>query len=131
LTEAQLWARLERQGFPDDEIGAAVAACKRDGYLDDKLYAELFVHGQGSGRKAVGDARLVAALTRKGVDPQIAAASVDGAPASEAERCAAALDALQRRRPEIGYPSAARALERLGFPASVIYAALRARIAPI
>jgi len=108
------------------EIASAVEACKRAGYLDDKLYAELYVNGA---RKAVGNARMVAALIAKGVDREVARDSVASAPASESERCEAALCALQRKRPDIGYPSAARALERLGFPASTIYAVLRARIA--
>jgi regulatory protein len=125
LTEAQLWSRLERKGFEDDEIADAVARCKRDGYLDDKLYAELYITGA---RKAVGDGRMIAALAAKGVDREIARASVQSGPMDERARCNAALDALQRRRPEIGYPFAARALERLGFPASLIYAVLRERI---
>ena len=69
LTEAQLWSRLERKGFADDEIADAVARCKHDGYLDDKLYAELYVTGA---RKAVGDARMIAALTAKGIDRDVA-----------------------------------------------------------
>ncbi|MGH7715496.1 MAG: regulatory protein RecX [Vulcanimicrobiaceae bacterium] len=125
LTEAQLWSRLERKGFQDDEVADAVARCKRDGYLDDKLYAELYVTGA---RKAVGDARMVAALSAKGIDRDVARSSVQTGPMNERARCNAALDALQRRRPDIGYPSAARALERLGFPASLIYAILRERI---
>ncbi|HEY1729784.1 MAG TPA: regulatory protein RecX [Candidatus Baltobacteraceae bacterium] len=125
LTEAQLWSRLERKGFQDDEIADAVARCKRDGYLDDKLYAELYVTGT---RKAVGDARMVAALTAKGIDREVAFVSVQRGPLDERTRCNAALETLQRRRPEISYPSAARSLERLGFPASLIYAILRERI---
>ena len=125
LTEAQLWSRLERKGFPDAAIAAAVESCKRDGYLDDKLYAELYVHGA---RKAVGDSRLVAALIAKGIDPQTARTSVSAAPSGERDRCVTALESLEHRRPGIGYPSAARALERLGFPASLIYSILRGRI---
>ena len=125
LTEAQLWARLERKGFEDDEIADAVARCKNDGYLDDKLYAELYVTGA---RKAVGDARMIAALTAKGIDRDVAFVCVQTGPLDERARCNAALDALRRRRPELSYPSAARALERLGFPASLIYAILRERI---
>jgi regulatory protein len=125
LTESQLWARLERKGYPDEEIEDAVAACKREGYLDDKLYAELYVNGA---RKAVGDARMIAALAAKGVDRDVASGSVQRGPLDERARCIAALDSLQRRRPEISYPSAARSLERLGFPASLIYAILRERI---
>jgi len=125
LTESQLWHRLERKGYEHEEIAAAIAACKGDGYLDDKLYAELYVHGA---RKSVGDSRMVAALIAKGIDGDVARASVESAPMTESERCEAALCTLQRKRPDIGYPSAARALERLGFPASTIYAVLRARI---
>jgi regulatory protein len=125
LTEAQLWSRLERKGFEDDEIADAVARCKSDGYLDDKLYAELYVTGA---RKAVGDVRMIAALTAKGVDRDVASVSVQRGPLDERVRCNAALDTLQRRRPEISYPSAARSLERLGFPASLIYSILRERI---
>ena len=125
LTETQLWARLERKSFPHEEIATAVAACKREGYLDDKLFAELYVQGA---RKAVGDARMVAALISKGIDRDVALDSVRASPADERERCMAALTSLMRRRPELGYPSAARALERLGFPASTIYAILRERI---
>ena len=125
LTESQLWARLERKGYPDEEIEDAVAACKREGYLDDKLYADLYVTGA---RKAVGDARMIAALTAKGIDRDVALVSVQHGPLDERARCNAALDALERRRPELSYPSAARSLERLGFPASLIYAILRERI---
>ncbi|MBV8600362.1 MAG: regulatory protein RecX [Candidatus Eremiobacteraeota bacterium] len=125
LTEAQLWARLERKGYEPQAIGEAVERCKREGYLDDRLYAELYVVGA---RKAVGDARIVAALVAKGIDREIAQRCVANAPASESERCTAALDALERRRPSLEYPSAARALERLGFPGSLIYATLRARL---
>jgi regulatory protein len=125
LTESQLWRKLERKGYEHDEIASAVEACKRGGYLDDRLYADLYVQGA---RKAVGNARLVAALIAKGIDSEAARSSVEGAPRGENERCADALATLERRRPGINYPAAARALERLGFPASVIYAVLRERI---
>jgi SOS response regulatory protein OraA/RecX len=125
LTESQLWKKLERKGYEHDEIESAVEACKHGGYLDDRLYADLYVQGA---RKAVGNARLIAALVAKGIDGEAARSSVDAAPRVETERCADALLALERRRPGINYPAAARALERLGFPASVIYAVLRERI---
>jgi hypothetical protein len=71
---------------------------------------------------------MIAALTAKGVDHDVALVSVQRGPLDERARCNAAFDMLRRRRPEISYPSAARSLERLGFPASLIYAILRERI---
>jgi regulatory protein len=126
LTEAQLRARLARRGYDDAEIGVAVAVCKSDGFVDDALFARLFVDGRG---KAVGNARLIAELVRRGIDRDAARESVGSADRSEDERLAAAVDKLFRTRPALSYPSAARALERLGFPAPAIYRQLRARAA--
>jgi SOS response regulatory protein OraA/RecX len=123
LTEASLWQRLMRKGYPDDEIREAVCACRRDGYLDDRLFATLFVEGR---TKPVGDARLVAELVRRGIDREVALASVACAQNGEAHRLEAALVKLFRTRPGVSYPSAARALERLGFSTAGIYRRLRA-----
>ena len=124
LTESQLWARLERKGYANDEIAGAVDACKRDGFVDDALFARLFVDGRG---RAVGDARLVAELVRRGVDRHAAKDSVAEAERSEPERLAAAAQKLFTTRAALSYPSAARALERLGFPSPLIYRHLRER----
>jgi regulatory protein len=123
LTEAQLWSRLARRELPEDDIRDAVAWCKAEGYVDDALFARLYVDGR---RKAVGDVRLVGELVRRGVEREIAAATVARSEHSEDQRLAMALDALFRVRPVTTYPSAARHLERLGFPASSIYRHLRA-----
>src|SRR5579885_604783 len=124
FTEAQLYAKLERKGFEDDAIAAAVASCKRDGLLDDALFATLYVETK---RAAVGDARLVGELVKRGIDRDAARERVASAGAPEPERIAAAYEKMRRAKPELSYQSAARKLERLGFPASLIYRVLRER----
>ena len=122
LTEAQLWQRLERKGYDDAAIREAVARAKSDGFVDDGLYAKLYVESK---RKPVGDARLIGELVRKGIDAAAASAAVCALEQSERERCAVAFDSLASKMPAIAYPSAARRLERLGFPAATIYRVLR------
>jgi len=124
LTEAQLWARLERRGFSDDETRAAVESVKRDGFVDDALFARLFIDGK---MKALGDRRLVAELVLRGIDRDAARDSVATAERTESQRLDAAVEKLFRTRTSLSYPSAARALERLGFPAPAIYRTLRVR----
>jgi len=122
LTESQLWTKLEGKGYDDAAIADAVAACKRFGYLDDRLYAALYVEGM---RKAVGDARLVAELVKRGIDRESAAHAVAISTHDEDARIATAYEKLVRTKPSLSYPTAARALERLGFPTSLIYRTLR------
>ena len=124
LTEAQLYARLQRRGFDDDAVDAAVSSCKRDGLLDDALYAALYVETK---QAAVGDARLVGELVKRGIDRAAARERVSAAAGPESERAAAAYERIRRAQPAVSYQSAARKLERLGFPASLIYRVLRER----
>jgi len=131
LTEAQLWSRLERKGYADEEILEAVERCKRDGFVDDRLFARLFLEGK---RKALGDARLVGELVRKGVDRDVASTQIAQWESDERARCRDAFSGIAAKSSVVAYSSAARTLERRGFPASTIYAVLRehaARFGPL
>ncbi len=122
LTEAQLWKKLTARGYGDEIVAHTVASCKRDGYLDDRLYATLYVEGA---RKAVGNVRLVAELVKRGIDREAAQRAVAEAPVDQAGRISAAYAKLARTKANLSYQSAARSLERLGFPTSLIYRELR------
>jgi SOS response regulatory protein OraA/RecX len=126
LTEAQLWKKLAARGYEADEIENAVASCKANGYVDDRLYAALYVEGA---RKAVGDARLTADLVKRGIDRDAALSIVAEAPLDQHGRIEAAYGKIRRTQPQLTYPAIARKLERLGFPSSLIYRVLRAHAA--
>ena len=122
LTQAQLWQKLERRGYDDATVRSAVTRCERDGYIDDALFARLYVEQK---RKAVGNARLVGELVKKGIDREAAARAVHQSTLEEPERLDEALAKIMRTKSETSYQSAGRTLERLGFPASLIYRKLR------
>ena len=124
LTIAQLSAKLQRKGFADDAVESAVASCTRDGLLDDGLYALLYIEGR---RGAVGDRRLVAELVARGIDRDAARERIASATEPEPDRIVSAFEKLRRTKPDVSYQAAARKLERLGFPASLIYRVLRER----
>jgi SOS response regulatory protein OraA/RecX len=124
LTEAQLWKKLAARGYDDDAVADAVASCKSYGYIDDRLFAALYVEGA---RKAVGNARLCAELVKRGIEREAALAAVAGADRGEDDRIGHAYEKIRRTQPQLAYPAVARRLERLGFPSALIYRELRER----
>ncbi|MEA2665647.1 MAG: RecX family, partial [Candidatus Eremiobacteraeota bacterium] len=96
LSEAQLHAKLARKGYPEEAVAAAVASCKRDGLLDDGLYAALYVEGK---RAALGDARLVGELVKRGIDRDAARERVAAASTPQDERVVAAYERIRRTQP--------------------------------
>ena len=126
LTESQLRTKLERKGFPIEEIGVAVERAKDEKFIDDRLFITLYIDAN---TKAVGDRRLIADLVRKGIDRDLVRAELDQRESGEEERLAAAYAKICRTRSGISMPSAARALERKGFPAPAIYRFLRSQAA--
>ena len=83
--------------------------------LGDAVEAPIRSEGQGGDRE------------RRGIDREAAQASVGHAECGESQRLAKAVEKIFAARPQISYPGAARALGRLGFPASLIYRQLRER----
>ncbi len=122
LSESQLWRCLERRGFSDEEIRSTVTVCKTDGYIDDRLFASLYVEQK---RKAVGDVKLIAELIQRGIAREAAFEAIQRSRATQEERCDDALKRILRTKGSLNYPAAARTLERLGFPTSLIYRKLR------
>lgn len=123
LTEVQLWKKLELKGYPPQDVRETVDWCKRERYLDDRLFAQLYVEGT---RKTVSNTRLVAEMIRRGVDRDTARAAVESAAVTQDDRLVAAFEKIERKATAaLSYPGAARKLERLGFPASAVYRVLR------
>lgn len=69
--EAELWSRLRRDGFTDDEIEAAVARCRELGLVADEALARRFVELRSRDR-GWGPGRLELELRRRGVDSDLA-----------------------------------------------------------
>ena len=113
---AELAAKLERRGFSDAEVDAALARLDELGYLDDRGTAAAWVRSTVE-RKCWGPRRLRAELGRRGVEETIVDAVVPPAfPGGERPIAERAAERWRGRDPR----ALARHLERRGFSSAVI-----------
>ena len=97
--EAELEVKLRARRYPAEEIGRTLEKLRGLGYLDDQATAEQWVAGERRSRPQ-GRRRLSHRLERKGVDPEIVAAALEGIDDSvELEEARRAADAWTLRHP--------------------------------
>jgi len=126
LTKAQLGKKLRDRGFAPEAVREAVAECERRRYLDDRVFAQLYVKSILE-RKPVGPMRLLSDLVRQGVDHHVARAIIDEASDDEEARIERALSKLETTRPGDRPDRLARRLHTMGYTAPAIARVLRRR----
>jgi regulatory protein len=125
--EQELRERLTRRGFPAEAIEATLARLRDYGYVDDAAFARAWVERR-TGAAARGRRLLLYELRGKGVDPEVAARSLQKAPddletaRGLAERKVRSLRGLDARtfRQRLG-----AYLQRRGFAGEVIASVVR------
>ena len=103
-SRAQLEDKLRQRDCPDDVAAAVLDRLTEVGLVDDEAYAQMLVRSQQAGRGLARRA-LARELRSKGIDPELAAETLDGIDdESERERARelrgqeAAVDARAERR---------------------------------
>lgn len=96
-TTFSLRMKLLKRGFESPAVGEVLQFLKREGYLDDGVFAEDWVRNRIE-RRPEGRAVLVAGLRRKGISREIAEGAVNRylTPELESENAARALEKLKR-----------------------------------
>ena len=69
-SEKEIREKILKKGYSEAECEETIAFCREYGYLDDKRFAEHFVHDAVMLRK-LGLVRIKAELRQKGVDEEI------------------------------------------------------------
>lgn len=127
LSRLQLSQKLRDRGYPPGDVDDAVSECERLRYIDDRSYAELYVKSVLE-RKPLGRMRLLNELRKHGIDADLAREVLDQHTVEdESERIDRALTKLEALRPQDSFGQLGRRLERLGFTAPQIFAAMRRR----
>lgn len=86
-TEREVRRRLTEAGYPDEAADRVVERLKRERYLNDAQFADLWVEARG--QRAVGSRRIAQELSRKGVDKETAQTALSNLDEDEQARIAA------------------------------------------
>jgi regulatory protein len=105
----ELERRLLQAGFQTDEVETELARLERVGLIDDAAFArQLAQHAFGPGAK--GRRAVASALFAKGVDPEVAASTLEELGGDEDQR---ALDLASARAPRLTGIDPQKAFQRL------------------
>lgn len=89
LTERELRDRLRKAEYPSSEISAAVAECRKRGYVDDRQFAADYAEQLAA--RGLGGRRISQALYKRGISAELREEPLEEAAVTEAERAAEAL----------------------------------------
>ena len=126
-SRAALGQRLRRLGYSEAALGAALDRAERDGYLNDRAYAESIVRRRAGGR---GHALIAQELRAKGIEAWAADPALDAVdPEAEAQQALALGRGLLKQKRLAG-SEALRAylgprLSRRGFSSGLVYRVCR------
>ena len=91
-SRAELWRKLARRGYGDDDVEGALARLAELGYLDDSAFAEAYVRRRSV---SLGPLALSAELAARGVRRDLASLAI--ARLSQASQVGAAIHLVHRQ----------------------------------
>lgn len=83
-SEKEIRDRLFRYGYEDDLVELTIERLRRLGYVNDEVFASLFIRDRLNGR-AKGRRAILGELRRKGVDPELAEHAFDAVAGDRAD----------------------------------------------
>jgi regulatory protein len=132
-SRAQLEDKLRQRDCPDDVAAAVLDRLTDVGLVDDEAYAQMLVRSQQAGRGLARRA-LARELHTKGIDPELAAETLEGIDEESERERARALVAKKLRSmhgltAEVQTRRLAGMLARKGYSSSTSFAVIREAIA--
>ena len=120
----QMRTKLAARGYNHAEINAVCEACRNRGYLDDHRFAVRWIENRVR-RRNEAIPRLLAGLSRAGVDRRVAADAIrETVPSNYEDEAFSREIARLEAREHLQAPRIARRLSALGFSAGRIHAHL-------